>query len=492
MSKNSELFELIKSLNKSEKRYFKLYTSLQKGNKLYLDLFNKIEKQKTYNEKSLLKIFNDNGGKLAFNKNYLRKIIFRSLEAYNMANSVDGNLQRLILRCKILFNKSLYKQYFSAIKKAKQFALKYERFGYFLEILEMEKMYIKKQEIKWASDDSLCDEAQNAIEQISNSYVYSRLIRSLFTIYRSTGTSRIAGHEDLVKSIASNNYMSSISNAKSQRAKMTFYRINEIINKIKADHESVIICAENMLYTINQNPYPFEDFIVNFRSDAIFSIISSSIKSGKLENAEKEIEKLKKIKTVLPSEKTDNELAIVYYQLEIYLKKYDVKKINESIQLLEHLTVKYKDKIESDQELMIHFKLICAFITKEDFPRALSKANYLLNHSLLVTRTDIESFTRILLLIIHYEMRNYALLPYLIRSTYRFLIRNEKLFKLESLVITFLRKLAEVKNEDELNFLFFALHKEMQKLRNDGFEKNAFEYFDFARWIERKTDKKTV
>jgi hypothetical protein len=80
-------------------------------------------------------------------------------------------------------------------------------------------------------------------------------------------------------------------------------------------------------------------------------------------------------------------------------------------------------------------------------------------------------------------------LPYLIRSTYHFLIRSQKLFKLESLVISFLRKLSGIANEDELNYLFAAMHKEMLKLREDNYEKNAFEYFDFAGWVEKKSAK---
>jgi len=489
MSTNTELFDLIKSLTKSEKRYFKLYCSLQKGSKLYLNLFHEIEKQKTYNQTKLPGLFNNNKGMLAFNKNYLKKIIFRSLEAYHSVKSIDAVIQNMILRCKILFNKALYAQYFASIKKTKKYALKYERFGYYLEALEMEKMFINKQEIKSGEEDMLCDEAAGVIEQLSNSYEYSRIIRSLFVFFRSAGTSRIAGHEETLKSIVSSSLMSEVKMAKSGKAKMTYYRIWEVINKIKAEHGSVIECSEKMLNIINNNPYPFEDFIVDFRMDAVFSIISSCIKSGRLERAEDEIKKIKKRKLSSPAEKSDIGLSIEYYQFEIHLKKYDIKKISASIPRLESLLELYKNKIESDQELMIHFKLICGYIIKEDFQGALAKANFLLRHQLLVTRKDIESFTRILTLIIHYELKNYSLLPYLIRSTFRFLVRSEKLFKFESLVISFLRKQPLVTNKDELNFSFVTLHKEMRKLTQDNFERNAFEYFDFVKWIQKKLTK---
>ena len=53
MKPSTELFNLIQSLSKSEKRFFKLSSSLQDGEKNYLKLFDAIEKQKSYDEKEI-------------------------------------------------------------------------------------------------------------------------------------------------------------------------------------------------------------------------------------------------------------------------------------------------------------------------------------------------------------------------------------------------------------------------------------------------------
>jgi len=44
MKPSTELFDLIKSLSKSEKRFFKLSSSLQTGDKNYLKIFDAIDK----------------------------------------------------------------------------------------------------------------------------------------------------------------------------------------------------------------------------------------------------------------------------------------------------------------------------------------------------------------------------------------------------------------------------------------------------------------
>ena len=58
MKPSNELFDLIQSLTKSEKRFFKLHSSLQSGDKNYLRLFDAIDRMKEYDETSLKKVFN--------------------------------------------------------------------------------------------------------------------------------------------------------------------------------------------------------------------------------------------------------------------------------------------------------------------------------------------------------------------------------------------------------------------------------------------------
>ncbi len=53
MKPSTELYDLIKSLTKSEKRFFKLHSALQSGPKNYLRIFEAIDKQKDYDEEAI-------------------------------------------------------------------------------------------------------------------------------------------------------------------------------------------------------------------------------------------------------------------------------------------------------------------------------------------------------------------------------------------------------------------------------------------------------
>lgn len=487
MKSNTALFELIKSLSSNEKRYFKLFASLQKGNKSYVLLFDAIDTQSSYDEKALKAENPELVHNFAFTKNYLYNIIFRCLSEYHSECSIDCKIQGLINRCKILFRKSLYKQYFETLKKAKSLALKYERFGYYMEILEMDKMVTKKEILYAIGEDKLYEEAIGILDKLKNNYEYSRIIRKLLGNYRRIGMSRIDKHSELIKEILSEKFMKSIDEAASDKAKIAFYRITDIINKMEADYESSLITAEKQIEIVEENPFPFEDSIINAMNEAVISSVFSNIKLGNTRKADSLLRKLKESGTF---DIADIEVTAGLAELEINIKSVSINEAIKLIPALEIILVKYENKIELDYELIIRFKIIVTLILSENFTEALRKINLFLSHPLISSRADLECYTRILNLIVHYEMKNYELMPYLIRSTYHFLLKSEKLYKLEYLFLSFLRKLTTVKNNDELTFELISAKKELSKIKNDKFEKNAFEYFDFPLWIDKKLENK--
>ena len=180
----------------------------------------------------------------------------------------------------------------------------------------------------------------------------------------------------------------------------------------------------------------------------------------------------------------DHNIAAAFIEFRILLKKGQVKSAAAKIPKLYELLSIYQNKILVDTELSILFNIVKCWMLEGNFPEALRAANFLMSHPLLDKRADYESYLRIMNLIIHFEMKNYELLRYLIISTYRFLSKREKLYRLEMLVLEFIRKLPEVKNDDDLAFSFELFKKKLIVLKKDRYERNAFEYFDFLSWVE--------
>ena len=105
---------------------------------------------------------------------------------------------------------------------------------------------------------------------------------------------------------------------------------------------------------------------------------------------------------------------------------------------------------------------------------------------------DIQSAVRILNLILHYELGNSSLLEYNAISAYRFLYKSKRLYKLENIVLNFIRKKMHhiYTPKDEIE-AFIELRKEFIELSEDPYEKKAFEYFDYISWLDSRIEKKS-
>ena len=147
------LFVLIKSLTKSEKRQFKLYVGRMGSNEdsKFLSLFNVMDKMLRYQEKIILEKGIVTKQQLSNLKAHLYKQILISLRM----NPVHKNIRILIREqldfATILYQKGLYKQSLKLLEKAKLLALKHEEKYIAYDIVELEKI-IESQKIRINSE----------------------------------------------------------------------------------------------------------------------------------------------------------------------------------------------------------------------------------------------------------------------------------------------------------------------------------------------------
>lgn len=134
MKGKEDLFLLIRSMSKSEKRYFTLdaQKSGRKGAR-YLELFHALNEMEDYEEGQLKKRFGKN---LPFDKTYLYEAILRSMRDYRSINSFVARIKEMILDSKFLYERGLYEQAEERLDAAKKLA--YE-LGDQLSIIELNK-----------------------------------------------------------------------------------------------------------------------------------------------------------------------------------------------------------------------------------------------------------------------------------------------------------------------------------------------------------------
>ena len=92
-------------------------------------------------------------------------------------------------------------------------------------------------------------------------------------------------------------------------------------------------------------------------------------------------------------------------------------------------------------------------------------------------------------MVIHYELGNYDLLDYLIKSTERFFNKRSKALKLgyefEAAFVGYFKKLSKALRQGErASHIFKEMKEDLALLLMNRNEKVALEYFDYLTWVE--------
>lgn len=173
---SKDLFELIKSLNRAEKRYFKIFAGRHSlgGKNLYLKLFEAISHQSEYDEPSLKKKFKEELGKGSFAvlKNYLYNQLLRSLRAYNAEHSIEFKLRSQLNDLDILFGKGLINQCRKLLNKIRITAEKYEIVFLYPELLKWQRKLVRKESRVVAEDimEKLEEAELTCVELVKNEF----------------------------------------------------------------------------------------------------------------------------------------------------------------------------------------------------------------------------------------------------------------------------------------------------------------------------------
>ena len=122
---------------------------------------------------------------------------------------------------------------------------------------------------------------------------------------------------------------------------------------------------------------------------------------------------------------------------------------------------------------------------------ALKWLNRIINSEDQDIREDVHSFSRILNLIIHYELGNNDVIEYYLRSTYRFLLKKHDLHLYQQYILDFIRNLSK-DTRTSLRDRFVSLRTKMITLSESKYDKRPFVYFDIISWLDSKIENKTV
>ncbi len=493
------LFVLIKSLTKSEKRQFKLYVGRMDSNEdsKFLNLFNLLDKMNKYDEKKIIESNIVTKQQLSNLKAHLYKQILISLRLNPQHKNVKLHIRGQIDFATILYQKGLYKQSLKILDKVKSYALKYDENTSAYEIVEFEKLieslYVTR---------SLTNRTDELVTQTNH-------LKNLNDISSSLSNISLQLYEKLIKagyakSDSESKEIKTIFDEKIQyfnpedlgfREKLIYYQSWVWYSLLAQDFLSSYRYASKWIDTFNKKPEMIKIHPVyylkgyNFLLEALSLIKYPSKFKNRLNDMIKVVED-----ESFPVNQNLNALIFLYKYNNLFnlhvlegTFKDSIKIIPEVLEGIE----KNKNFIDHHHIMLLYYKIACMYFTVDDFNNCIRYTSLIIRNKNIKMREDLQCFTRILNLIAHWEAGLDFNLDKIIKETYNYLDKLNDLHEVQKTILKYLNGLENIYPGEIKGFLR-NLYNELKKYEDDPYEKRAFLYLDIISWLESKIDRKPL
>lgn len=499
MSKQAspDLFQLISSMNGSEKRYFKIFSERHTigDQNRYPLLFDAFLATKDYDEKEFIKknpnLVRDH---FADQKQNLYELILRSNVNFHYKATIDLELYHNLAAAQLLFRKGLFLQSRKVLLKAKKKALYYERFLLTLEILALEKqlaftLFDLKKTKKEAKE--LNDETERVRELFNNALSYRMLAEKMYLVLSEESFLRSKKNKLVVGNIMKNALMRDPRNALSVDAQFSYHRAMGFYSYMTDKPRDFYLLNVKILELINDNPHLVNN-LIRSKITAYQNILIGLKNTGEYSKAVKMIEEFK----ALPTESHDQNVELFSITTDIELTLYiDTGNFSEGT-LAEAKLRKDLDHYGKDMRAgslaIIYFNISYILIADRKFKSAIKWLNKIISDKSVQSPPDTFSMAKLLSMLAHLEVKDFDQIEYYLKPTSNFLERNEKFHLLEKALLKFFSAVIDPEKRRRMKDLYLQLQNELQVLAKHPTQKNALNYFDFLSWIKSKVEETTM
>ncbi|HVX49756.1 MAG TPA: hypothetical protein VHB48_06340 [Chitinophagaceae bacterium] len=499
-NKNTDaLFQLIFSLEKSEKRHFKLYIkrSSAKEDLKIIQLFDALDSMDDYDEKLLLKKLPFvTKPQLANLKTHLYKQVLASLRLLKRAENVDLQLTEHLDDARLLYNKGLKLQSLKILERAKEIAKANHKFNFLAQVISLEKK-IETLHITRSSNEktlALTEEALQISTHIDRVTRLSNLALLLYRWYIKNGHAR---------------------NEEDSKDLDQFFK-----QQLPADIAGITEFYELLYLYQSYCWYAFirQDFLQYYRYsqkwidlfDADASMIG--VESGhyvkgmhNLLNAHFDLRNFPEFQKTLKKfeEYAASPLGNQHDNFRVHTFVYIASaRINwhlmlgtfkEGLALVPEIEAKldeYAQYIDSHRVLVFTYKFATLYFGSGDYSASIDYLQKIINGEGDL-RIDLQCYARLLHLMAHYELGNDDIIESLTKSVYRYMARMKNLTVVEEEMFRFLRNSFKL-SPRQLKPEFEKFLTTIKHLERNRFETRSFVYLDVISWLESKVYNKPL
>ena len=486
------LFELIKSMPMSEKRYFKIYSSKHVigQNNDYVLLFNFMDKSEDYDEDILQKqSFVKN---LSAEKNYLYNLILKGLNAFHASFNSKTQIYQLL---EILYHKGLYNQALKLVKKASKIAITSELFTQCLVLNEIKTELLSKQFLYEEASLNIA-KANEFLAIITNFNSIQQITTDSYDQQVKMGLSRSNEDSNLLETFAKNKKINNSKYSMSNRGQMYINGLNLTYSYFIGDKAQTLKYSQLMTHQYEENPYIIEYSTIGYVS-SLYNLVNAYLDNGLETDAMYALDKLENTKDKFGIPTSYNISARIFFysnniRLGLYLNQDRYEDSKVIIENNKPSLEKFKAYVVKPQLYEYYFLVAKYYIVSGEYNNALRFTNLILNDNNFKLRDDLLSVVKLMNILIHFELNRDFSIEYLTKNTLNYFKKKKRLYKVENELIKFMSSQEKIYDGESRMKELKKLRDAMKEFKKDKFEGIPFRLFDFEYWATAKIQNKLI
>jgi hypothetical protein len=493
------VFQLVHSLQKSEKRNFKLYVQRNSANNdlKIVQLFDALDKMKEYDERELInKTVSIKKEQVSNMKAHLYRQILASLRLLQSSENIDIQLHEQLDYARILYNKGLYLQSLKILERVKENAISHNQVSFLIEVLFLEKKIESLHITRSMQDraDALTEQSTKTNTQLERVTKLSNLALQLYSWYIKNGHARNKDDEKEVESYFRNHVTDDIKNPEGFYEKLYYSQSYCWYAFIRQDFLLYYRYTQKWVDLFTDESGMKEIETANYIK-GLHNLLNAHFTLRNYTGFNKTISLMEDFRdSDIVKQSNNNRVQVFIYLYTAKINQHFLEgTFKEGITIIPEIDQQLKEfsiYMDGHRVLVFYYKIASLYFGAGDFSTAIDYLNKIINWKVDL-RNDLQCYARLLHLISHYELGNFQLLEYLIKSVYRFMAKMQNLSLVEEEMFKFLKNsfyLSARKLQPE----FEKLLNKIKHLEKSKFETRAFAYLDIISWLESKVYNKPV
>ncbi|MEO8402952.1 MAG: hypothetical protein ABI480_00095 [Chitinophagaceae bacterium] len=493
------LFQLIKSLEKAEKRHFKLYIKRSSANDdlKIVRLFDVLDKQETYEEKSLLKKLPGTEKRQLYNlKTHLYREILASLRLLKSADSIDLQLHEQFDYAHILYKKGLFLQSLKILEKTKETARANQKFNFLTQVISLEKR-IESLHITRSMQSRVEQLSIEAMEISNRNQIVARLSNlalKMYSWFTKHGHARNLADEAGVKEFLRMNLPKDAWEQKGFYERLYLYQSFSWYAFIRQDFLMYYRYAQKWVDLFHGQRLMIRVETGHYIK-GLHTLMNAHFDLRNFKEFDKTLKTFEEFSRTDRVQDHDNFRiqAFIYIASAKINQHFMMGTFKEGLLLVPEIEQRLKEYsifLDSHREMVINYKIAMLHFGNQDYNTAIDYLQKVIYEGEGL-RNDLQCYARLLHLMSHYEMGNDSIMESLTKSVYRFMAKMQNLTVVEEAMFQFLRKAFNLSPRQLKPELESFLQK-IKHLEKNRFETRAFAYLDVISWVESKVYNKTM